>query len=283
VQIIRDESGRLRFVPKKKGEGVTHFERSMPAGVLSSMDRIEKLKREQAEQLAALVDKEKLRELLPASIRESASITKHKDHYTVTGWNGFAYDNPPKFLQAVKLIEQFAEAEQLVVGEHWKGACCSTYPARINSVKEKEPTSIMEGSHTIEIKVQGGRGFQTIEVRFWAELGEQFAGGVETYLAEIVLPVTDLWQLAPNVRATYNTHGDVANCEIHWPEESRVVDSFRKWYSERPSYSGSYYLADWHNFNSWASTMLAGAAAPPYNKGIGGGVKEKEDSNAIRS
>lgn len=253
----------------------------MPAGVLSRMDRIEKLKQEQAEQLAALVESEKLRALLPEPIRESARIVKHRDNWTVVGWTGFGGTQHP-FRDAVKVIEQFAEAEQLVVAEHWKSGTCSCRPARINN-NIKDPGAEMDGSHTIEIKVDGGRGFQTIEVRFWVEVGEQFSGGVETYLAEIQLPVTELWQLVPNVRASYNNSGDLTTCEITWPVESRVVDSFRKWYSERPSYSGSYYLADWHNFNSWAETMLAGAAAKPYNKGIGGGVKEKEASNAIRS
>lgn len=241
------------------------------------MDRIEKLKQEQAEQLAALVESEKLRELLPSAIRESARIIKHRDNWSVVGWTGFGGTQHP-FLDAVKVIEEMQD--QLVECEHWKSGTVSCRPARINS-NVKDRGAVMDGSHTIEIKVDGGRGFQTVEVRFWVELDEGQFGSV--YLAEIHLPVKDLWQLAPNVRATYNLHGDVANCEIRWPEESRVVDSFRKWYSERPSYSGSYYLADWHNFNSWASTMLAGAAAPPYNKGKGGGVKEKEASDAVNS
>lgn len=240
------------------------------------MDRIEKLKREQAEQLAALVESEKLRDWLPSSIRESARIVKQRDHWTVIGWTGFGGTQHP-FGDAVNVIEEMQD--QLLVAEHWKSGTTSCRPARINN-NIKDPGAEMDGSHTIEIKVEGGRGFQTIEVRFWVELGGQLPGiGVETYLAEIQLPVTELWQLVPFVRASYNNSGDLATCEITWPIESRIVDSFRKWYSERPAYSGSYYLADWHNFNSWSHTMLAGAAAPPYNKGIGGGAKEKEASN----
>jgi hypothetical protein len=234
------------------------------------MDKIEQLKLDQAKELADLVDKEKLRGFLPESIRESARITKHSNHYTVTGWPGLAYKNPPKFVQAVDLIEEMQDA--LVEAEHWKAGCCSTRPARINP-EAKNENATMDGSHAVEILVEGGRGFQFTEVRFWAELGHP-ATPTRYYLVEVHLPVTDLWQLHPNVRATYTSHGDLANCEITWPVESRIVDSFRKWYSERPSYRGSYYLADWHNFNSWAGTMLAGAAAPAYNKGIGGGVKE---------
>src|SRR4030095_4722993 len=236
------------------------------------MDKIEKLKLDQAKELADLVDKEKLRALLPESIRETARITKHPDHYTVTGWDGFAYDNPPKFAQAVKVVEEMQD--QLVEAEHWQDSCVSCRPARINSTAKKEHAT-MDGSHTVEIAVEGGRGYQTTEVRFWAEVGHQIPGfGVEGWLIEVHLPVVDLWNLLPNVRASYNNHGDLANCEITWPVESRVVDSFRKWWSERPSYRGSYYLADWHNFNSWAGTILHTWISGEYNKGCGGGAKE---------
>lgn len=199
----------------------------------------------QAAELAKFNQEEAIRALLPKQYRDGASIYIHDDHASVKMWNDFRTERT--LADALAIVELFKP--QIQTCEHWKNGCCSTVPPQINSYA-KDERAVMDGSHAVEVLVSGGKGFgPNVEIRFWAESS---AG-----LLEISCPVCDLFKLVPRIDQHYNTHGELTSCRIDWPAESRCVDSFRNWWSEKPSYRGSYYLADLPNFESWAGQIIA--------------------------
>ncbi len=208
----------------------------------------EQLLEKQAQELAKFEKEQAVLALLPEPLREDAIVCIHRDHASVKVWSDFRTER--KLADAIDVLRLFADVLQTC--EHWKDGCVSTNPPQINDYAKKE-SAVMDGSHVVEIKVSGGKGYgPTVEVRFWADTS---AG-----LVEFGCPVSDLWKLIPRVHVSYNRSGEVSKCEITWPTESRCVDSFRTWWADKPSYSGSYYLADLPNFYSWAGAINATVA-----------------------
>jgi hypothetical protein len=209
----------------------------------TKQELIEKHQRE----LAALELEERARLILPEAFHESALICIHggkRKHFSAKMWNDFRCEK--KLSDALEIVRLFES--QIVECGHWKSGCISTWPDAINTTKDDE-NAVMDGSHVVEISVQGGKGFgPCVEVEFWADIPE-------LGLVEFSCPVCDLWKLVPSVKANYNNHGDLSSCDIRWPIESRCTDSFRTWWSDKPSYRGSYYLADLPNFYSWAGQI----------------------------
>lgn len=194
-----------------------------------------------AQELAELEREEAIRAMLPEKYRVDALICIHGEFATVRLWDD--YHTNKTLAETVEVVETFKD--QVVQGEHWKDSYVLTWPAEINSCA-KNAGATMDGSHEVEISVSGGRGFgPNVNVEFWIK--------TQHGLVEISCPVCDLFKLVPHVRANYGTRGDLTSCDISWPAERAVVDSFRTWWSEKPAYKGSYYLADVPNFLSWAS------------------------------
>lgn len=211
------------------------------------MTKKQELIENQTAELAKFEREEAICELLPEAYRATALVCIHGDHASVKMWSDFRTER--KLADAVEIVNQFAE--QIQTCEHWKSGCISTRPPQINEYALDE-CAVMDGSHAVEIVVSGGRNFgHIVELCFWVETS---AG-----LLEISCPVSDLWKLVPRVDANYNRKGDLTTCRIDWPAESRCVDSFRSWWSEKPAYRGSYYLADLPNFMSWAGAILPDA------------------------
>ncbi len=200
-----------------------------------------------AKELAQLEREEKIRASLPEQYQEDALI--HFPHLPFVGvklWNNFRTQKT--LADAVEMVNLFAP--YIVECGHWKSGCISTWPDAVNTCI-KDDNSVMDGSHFVEISVQGGKGFgPDVAIEFWCDLPE-------LGLVEFSCPVCDLHKLVPGVYATYNNHGDLSKCDIRWPAESRCVDTFRTWWSEKPAYRGSYYLADLPNFLSWAGAINA--------------------------
>jgi hypothetical protein len=199
-----------------------------------------------AKELEKLESEQAIRATLPEQYQEDALITLHtgqKPHANVKLWNDFRTEK--RLVDALPILESYKG--RIVQGEHWKAGCVSTWPAQINSVIDDQ-NAVMDGSHEVEIHVSGGRHYgPTVSLKFWTTL----AG----WLCEIQLPVSDLWKLVPRVNASYNQGGELCRCEITWPVEKQTVDKFRSFWSEKPSYSGSYYLADLPNFESFVSNF----------------------------
>ncbi len=208
----------------------------------------EKLLASHAQELAKLEAEESIRAALPEQYRTDATICIHdtkKPHASVKLWNDFRTEK--KLADALPVLESYKD--QIIDGEHWKDGCVSTWPPQINSCIENA-NAVMDGSHAVEINVSGGRSYgPTVELNFWVMLGG--------WLCEIALPVCDLRKLTPNVHATYNRSGEVCKCEITWPVERQTADKFRTFWSEKPAYNGSYYLADYPNFLAFVSNFTA--------------------------
>lgn len=210
-------------------------------------NKIKELKAKQAKELAEALEIETLRDALKdvPGFTEDSSICLHSgEHASVKLWSD--YHTGKKLIDAVRVVEHFKD--KIIDGEHWKSGCVSTWPAEINSCIKYE-SAVMDGSHAVEIDVSGGRGYgPNTSVQFWTRIA-----GV---LCEIECPVCDLWKLIPAVKGRYTQEGDFIG-KIEWnPAETQTVDSFRKFWSEPPSFKGSYYLADIHNFRSWVSRFL---------------------------
>lgn len=206
---------------------------------------IEELKAKQAAEIAEWEKLEAVRAILPAKYGNDAFICDHSHmgFVSVKLWNDFRTSQ--KLADALEVLEAYKD--KLVTCEHWKDGCVSVWPAEINSNASK-PSAVMDGSHEVSIKVSGGRGYgPDVEVRFWIK--------TELGLIEFSIPVCDLHKLVPRVNASYNSHGDVCQCDIYWPAERAAADSFRTFWSEKPSFSGEYYWADIHNFKAWASNQ----------------------------
>jgi len=200
------------------------------------------LLKKHAEELQELEKTEAIRAILPEQYRDDALVCIHGKHASVKMWGDFRTEK--KLSEALEIVRQF---EPLVVEcEHWESGCLSVRPAEINKYATDEH-AIMDGASAVELSVTGGKGFgPNVTVEFWIK-------HPEFGFIEINLPVCDLHKLTPNVRATYNNSGELCSCEINWPGERSVVDKFRSWWSQKPAYHGSYYLADLPNFYAWAS------------------------------
>lgn len=212
------------------------------------MKTMEELKAEQAAEAVKLEQELKIAadlKSVPGFDSDKVSICIHNHrkatHASVTLWP--TYRTEHKFAEAVAIVELFKD--KIVDGEHWKDGCCSTWPAEINDNASRK-SAVMDGSHAVEIEVKGGRGYgPDVCVQFWTRLGG--------LLCEVSMPVCDLYALVPRVSGRYNQHGEFRG-KAEWnPAETQTADSFRTWWSEPPSFSGSYYLADVPNFMSWAS------------------------------
>jgi hypothetical protein len=204
----------------------------------------------QAKELLKFQSEQRLRSELPVELRDKGMVCIHNDHasFSLHEYGPFANR---KLSEALKLVREFAP--KLVESEHWKDGCVSVRPAKINSSATKE-SATMDGAHAVEIKVEGGKGYgPNVDVKFWIQL--------DWGLVEMSVRVSDLWKLVPHVHNNYD-QGEIVSSQITWPDESRCVDSFRKWWSSPGSYAGSYYLADLPNFESWASHMIAPALQP---------------------
>lgn len=208
---------------------------------------IEQLKAEHAKELEVLEIINRVTDALagtPGVDSDAVRVCVHdfkKHHASVTLWSEYQTRRP--LVDAVSIVQHFAN--NIVDGEHWKDGCVSTWPAEINGNAKKE-SAVLDGTHAVEIKVNGGRGFgPNVSVAFWVHLGGM--------LCEVEMPIADLWPLVPRVQGQYTKHGDFHG-KIEWnPTETQTVDKFRSWYSEPPAYHGSYYLADVPNFLAWAS------------------------------
>lgn len=220
------------------------------------MTTIEKLKAKHAEELASAeleqrilsALSEKFPDLETKDVVTCVHSLKSKPHVSVRLWNDFRTQK--KLSDALPVLESFKD--EIVECEHWKGSCISCWPPEINTNIDKEHAT-MDGSHAVEIEVSGGKGYgPKVEIQFWTRLADT--------LCEITLPVSDLWMLVPNVRANYNRNGEVTTCEINWPVWRSTCDTFRSFWSEKPSYNGHYYSADIHNFLSWAGSLNAKTA-----------------------
>lgn len=224
------------------------------------MKTIEELKQHQADQLAKLevelaIQAEVMRlvpDLDPEGILISIHGMNRKKHATVKLWNNFRTQE--KLSRALAIVRSFHESGSLIEGEHWKAGCCSTWPASINSCINND-NAVMDGSHIIEIEVAGGKGYgPDVIISAWRII----AG----FLCEVEMPVSDLWRLLPRVECHYTRDGEVSSGRIDWPVESQTADKFRRWSGQYdlPSYRGSYYFADFPNFESFASqfaTLIA--------------------------
>lgn len=210
------------------------------------MSKLETLKAKHAKEIAKLEKEEAIRAQLPEEIRDGARICIHSDHASVTA-NWDSYDQKKREPHDARRIITALESH-LVESEHWKDGCVSCRPNEINDTARKE-NSVLDGTHLIEVDVSGGKGYgPNVEVCCWVKL----PGG---QLIELQLPIS-AYQLVPNVRATYNNHGELANCEITWPVWKSTCDKFRTWWSEKPSYKGSYYSADLFSYDAWISSTL---------------------------
>lgn len=197
----------------------------------------------QAEEMAKFEKEQTIRELMPEKYREDASIYIHRDHASVSLWNSFRTDK--KLADALEIVDLFAD--NIIQGEHWKSGCVSTWPAKINTQMKNE-SSVMDGSHEVEIDVHGGRSFgPDVTIKFWVDLP-----GVG--LLDIHCAVCDLHILIPRVNANYGRHGELTSWDITWPQERALADSFRTWWSEKPAFRGSYYFAEVETFRNWASS-----------------------------
>lgn len=213
-------------------------------------NRIQELKAKQAQELVKAEQEETIRNALagvPGVNIEDVSICVHdgkRPHCSVTLWNGFGTTR--SLADAVAVVQHFKDS--IIEGEHWKSGCVSTWPAEINScIKDK--SAVMDGSHAVEIEVRGGKGYgPDVSVQFWTRIA-----GV---LCEIDCPVATLYKLLPSLRGQYRKDGSFSGT-ITWPVEKQVVDKFRTFWSELPSFNGSYYLADVPNFMAWASNHLS--------------------------
>ena len=207
---------------------------------------VEELKAKQAAEIAEFEKVGAIRASLPEQYREGASICLHHfsgEFATVRLWNNFRASQ--KFSDALAVLEAYKG--KLVTCEHWKDGCVSVWPAEINCNASK-PSAVMDGSHEVSISVQGGRGYgPDVAIEFWVK--------TELGLIEFGLPVCDLGKLIPRVNASYNSQGDVCKCDIYWPQERALADSFRTFWSEKPSFKGEYYWADIHNFEAWAGNQ----------------------------
>lgn len=205
----------------------------------------EQLLEKQAEELAKLERELAIREALkdvPGYDEENSVICIHSNqHASVRLWQDFRTEK--KLIDACAVVDFFRD--QIIDGEHWNDGCVSTNPPEINSCAKRD-NSGMDGSHSVEIKVDGGKGYgPNVNVKFWVRLA-----GV---LCEISCPVGDQWKLVPSIHGKYDSDGHWTG-RVDWnPAETQTADSFRKWWSEKPAYSGCYYLADIPNFESWAS------------------------------
>lgn len=207
---------------------------------------------EQSEELAKFEREEAIRAKLPEAYREGATICIHsikrKPHASVSLWDGFRTDKT--LADALAIVEQYKDS--ILTCEHWKDGCVSTWPPALNDYANKE-SAIMVGSHAVLIEVCGGRRFgPDVKVEFWVDLPE-------VGLVELSLAVCGLWKLVPRVNANYNRYGECSSCTIDWPSARATADSFRTFWSEKPSYHGEYYFADYHNFAAWASHEIAAA------------------------
>jgi hypothetical protein len=195
-------------------------------------------------ELAALKLENSIRDELPEAYRESALVSHPSFNFnSIKMWSDFRTEKT--LADALEIVRLYSG--NIVTGEHWKDGCVSCWPAEVNSCIKKEG-AIMDGSHEVEISVCGGNGYgPTVEVSFWTRLAGR--------LVEIHLPVSDAWKLVPSVRTNYNNSGELSSCDITWPGERSVFDKFRTFWSQKPSYSGSYYFAEWRSFENWAEAQ----------------------------
>jgi len=210
----------------------------------------QELAAEYQEKLAKLRQKNKLRAELPEQFQADAIISIPGSRYaSVKMWNDFR--TTKTLADALEIVRLYSD--KIVTAEHWRAGCVSTWPAEINSCIKNE-SAVMDGSHEIEISVGGGKRWgPTVEVSMWVRLAD--------ILVEINLPVCDARKLVPHVHATYNNHGELAKCDIFWPSERAVFDSFRSFWSEKPAFKGSYYCAEWRSFENWALAQAKKAQA----------------------
>ncbi len=210
------------------------------------MTTLEQLQEKHEKQIAQFHAEQAIRAELPEELRE-ASICFHPGFVSVN-LHEYQSDKQYTLVKALALVRSLQD--KIVQGEHWKDGSVSTWPEAINGNAKREHATL-DGSHAVEIKVDGGKGYgPNVAVEFWIQL--------DSTLAEVSVYVRDLWKLVPSVKCTYY-QGEVSNAVVTWPTESRCVDSFRKWWSTPGGYSGSYYLADIPNFEAWASRMIAPA------------------------
>lgn len=210
------------------------------------MKTLEELKEKHEKQIAQFHAEQQIRAELTEELHE-ASICFHSGFASVIV-HEYQADKQYTLPKALSLVRSLKD--KIVNGEHWKDGSVSTWPAAINSNAKREHATL-DGSHAVEIKVDGGKGYApNVAIEFWVQL--------DSSLVEVSVYVRDLWKLVPSVHCTYY-QGEVASAKVDWPVESRCVDSFRKWWSTPGGYSGSYYLADIPNFESWASSQIAPA------------------------
>lgn len=193
----------------------------------------------QQEELKRFKRGERLRALLPERIAPGAHIYVHRDFAMVEMWP--SYNPTEKLVLAANIVRELGK--HIIEGEHWKSGCISTQPAAINSYA-KGGTGEKVGAHMVEIVAEGGHGFgPNIAVKVWTRLGSE--------IAHVALPIADMNKMrAVRVPDRYGRMGDVISWKTALPAFGE--DFSRKWASEWPAYSGSYYWQTLKGFYEWA-------------------------------
>jgi hypothetical protein len=202
------------------------------------MKTITDLKAEQAAELAKLERETAIAASLPVP---ATHITSHGDCVSVK--HAKKYPDTYTFAEAVAILAQYAA--NIVTAEHWNDGCVSCRPVEINSCAKAERAR-MDGQHAVELELNAGKGYSGHALSWWARIGGE--------LLSVSVEISPEWKWLPQTEFSYDSRGDCTKSKVS--AMGLGEDSQRKWWSSPGSYKLSYYWADMHNFNSWASHEL---------------------------
>lgn len=208
------------------------------------MTELEKAQKRHAKELAEAQRKDVLKALLPEGLKDG-TICFHSTHttYKLRDPNAFHYGKSHRgIVGACEILAKFREAFESVECERWRDTFLYTTPEEINK-GAKNANANMDGAHVVALDISIGDRFQDVELESWFRIGSELVHLHIEFDGNSVKGLMPRW-----IPGTKYSQG-------YWQRESVSEDARKQWSTGggEKSLHDTLYLADWPNFDAWAS------------------------------